>query len=147
MEWINFRKFYWLWYAEISFERGTKRRSFHYNVFINKSAILMVFLPPRTCYKSTWRLCRWHLYVRWRWLYVRGRIRRWYWFWRHSEMRCIRRSFKTLYIRRTDAQISLHTLLIKYYNDLLGRQTSERGRDEITYFYVGEVFFLENRHT
>ena len=25
----------------------------------------------------------------------------------------------------TDAQISLHTLLVKYYNDLIGRQSSE----------------------
>ena len=39
-----------------------------------------------------------------------------------------------------DAQISLHTLLVKYYNDLLGRQSSERGRDEVTYFYVGGLF-------
>ena len=34
----------------------------------------------------------------------------------------------------TDAEISLHTLLIKYYNDLLGRQCSEFW----TLFYVGE---------
>ena len=40
----------------------------------------------------------------------------------------------------TDAEISLHTLLVKYYNDLLGRQSSEWGRDEVTYFYVGDVF-------
>ena len=32
----------------------------------------------------------------------------------------------------TDAQISLHTLLVKYYNDLLFRQSSERGRDDVT---------------
>ena len=31
----------------------------------------------------------------------------------------------------TDAEISLHTLLVKYYNDLLGRQCSERDRDEV----------------
>ena len=40
----------------------------------------------------------------------------------------------------TDAEISLHTLLVKYYNDLLGRQTSERGWDEVTYFSVGDLF-------
>ena len=31
-----------------------------------------------------------------------------------------------------------HTLLVKHYNDLLDRQSSEGGRDEVTYFYVGE---------
>ena len=42
----------------------------------------------------------------------------------------------------TDAEISLHTLLVKYYNDLLGRQSSERGRDEVTFFYVGDLFCI-----
>ena len=42
----------------------------------------------------------------------------------------------------TDAQISSHTLLVKYYNDLPGRQSSERGRDEVTYFYVGDLFCI-----
>ena len=42
----------------------------------------------------------------------------------------------------TDAQISLHALLVKYCIDLLGRQSSERGRDEVTYFYVGDLFCL-----
>ena len=42
----------------------------------------------------------------------------------------------------TDAEISLHTLLVKYHNDLLGRQSSERGKDEVTYFYVGDVFCM-----
>ena len=40
----------------------------------------------------------------------------------------------------TDGCKILHTLLVKYYNDLLGIQSSERGRDEVTYFYVGDVF-------
>ena len=40
----------------------------------------------------------------------------------------------------TDAEISLHTLLVKYYNDLLGRQSSERGRDEVTYLSIGDLF-------
>ena len=39
----------------------------------------------------------------------------------------------------TDAQISLHTLLVKY-NDLLGRQSSERGRDEVTYHYIEDFY-------
>ena len=34
----------------------------------------------------------------------------------------------------------LTTLLVKHYNDLLDRQVSGRGREEVTYFYVGEVF-------
>ena len=42
----------------------------------------------------------------------------------------------------TDAEISLHTLLVKYFNDLLGRQSSERGRDEVTSFYVGDLFCI-----
>ena len=40
----------------------------------------------------------------------------------------------------TDAQISLHAIIAKYYNGLLGRQSSEKGRDEVTYFYVGTFF-------
>ena len=30
--------------------------------------------------------------------------------------------------------------LLKHYNDLLDRRSSGRARDEITYFYVGDVF-------
>ena len=37
---------------------------------------------------------------------------------------------------------TLHTLLVKPYNDLLDRQSSERGKDEVTYFYVGDVFCI-----
>ena len=66
----------------------------------------------------------------------------------------------------TDAEISLHTTLVKYYFRLFGRQSSEQGRDEVTYFFVGDHFrillgtmyvyfqekslwrfFLENWHT
>ena len=36
----------------------------------------------------------------------------------------------------------LHTLLVKYYNDLLGKQISERGMDEVTFFYVGDIFCI-----
>ena len=39
-----------------------------------------------------------------------------------------------------DGSKTLHTLLVKHYNDFLDRQSSERGRDEITYLYVGDVF-------
>ena len=42
----------------------------------------------------------------------------------------------------TDGSKTLHTLLVKHYNDLLDRQGSERGRDEVTYFYVGGVFCI-----
>ena len=36
----------------------------------------------------------------------------------------------------------LHTLLVKHYNDFLERQSSERGKDEVTYFYVGNIFCI-----
>ena len=42
----------------------------------------------------------------------------------------------------TDGSKILHTLLVKHYNDLLDRQSSERGQDEVTYFYVGDVFCI-----
>ena len=38
----------------------------------------------------------------------------------------------------------LHTLLVKYYNDLLDRQSSELSRDEVTYFYVGDVTTMKS---
>ena len=40
----------------------------------------------------------------------------------------------------TDGNKILHTLLVKYYNHLLDKQSFERSRDEVTYFYVGDVF-------
>ena len=42
----------------------------------------------------------------------------------------------------TDGNNILHTPLVKHYNDLLGRQSSERGKDEVSYFYVGDVFCI-----
>ena len=42
----------------------------------------------------------------------------------------------------TDGSRILHTLLVKHYNDLHDRQSSERGKDEVTYFYVGYVFCI-----
>ena len=52
-------------------------------------------------------------------------------------------SFQTLYyfLRfHTDGSKILHTLLVKHYNDLLERQSSKQGKDEVSYFYVGDVF-------
>ena len=37
---------------------------------------------------------------------------------------------------------NLTTLLVKYFNDLLGDQSSERSRDEVTFFYVGDVLCI-----
>ena len=42
----------------------------------------------------------------------------------------------------TDGSRILHTLLVKHYNDLFDRQSSERGKDEVTYVYVGHVFCI-----
>ena len=42
----------------------------------------------------------------------------------------------------TQGVILLHTLLVKYYNDLLGRQNSEQVMDEITFFHVGDLFCI-----
>ena len=42
----------------------------------------------------------------------------------------------------TDGNNILHTQLVKHYNDLLERQCSERGKDEVSYFYVGDVFCI-----
>ena len=47
-----------------------------------------------------------------------------------------------MYITYTDGSKTLHTLLVKHYNDLLNRQSSERGKDEVSYFYVGDVFCI-----
>ena len=51
-----------------------------------------------------------------------------------------------VYTLHTDAEISLHTLLVKYYNDLLGIQSSERGRNEVTYFSIGDLFLYTPWH-
>ena len=42
----------------------------------------------------------------------------------------------------TDGNNILHTPLVKHYNDLLERQSSERGKDEVLYFDVGDVFCI-----
>ena len=41
-----------------------------------------------------------------------------------------------------DGSTILHTLLVKHYNDLLDNQSSEQGKDEVTYFYVGDIFCI-----
>ena len=38
--------------------------------------------------------------------------------------------------RYTHGLIKLYTLWVKYYNDSLGSQKSERDMDEVTFFYV-----------
>ena len=45
-------------------------------------------------------------------------------------------------ISGTDGSRILHTLLVKHYNDLLYRLSSERDKDEVTYVYVGDVFCI-----
>ena len=47
-----------------------------------------------------------------------------------------------LFLILTDGHKSLHTLLLKHFNDLLERQSSERVKDEVSYFYVGDVFCI-----
>ena len=45
-------------------------------------------------------------------------------------------------VKSTDGNNILHTLLVKHYNDLLERQSSEQGKDEVSYFYVLGTFFV-----
>ena len=42
----------------------------------------------------------------------------------------------------TDGNNILHTPLIKHYNDLFDTHRTERSWDEVTYFYVGDVFCI-----
>ena len=42
----------------------------------------------------------------------------------------------------TDGSKISHTLLVKHYNDLLDNHSYKRGKDEVTYFYVGEIFCI-----
>ena len=46
------------------------------------------------------------------------------------------------FLRHTHGGENLTTLLVKYFNDLLGDQSSERSRDEVTFFYVGVVLCI-----
>ena len=47
---------------------------------------------------------------------------------------------KQVSFTNTRGCISLTTLLVKYYNDLLDRQNSGWSRNEVTCFYVGDIF-------
>ena len=49
---------------------------------------------------------------------------------------------KNPYIYTRVEVILLHALLVKHYNDLLGRQNSEWGMDKVTFFYVGDLFCI-----
>ena len=42
----------------------------------------------------------------------------------------------------THGDKKLHTLLVKYFNDLLEKHCSERSKDEVSYLYVGDVFCI-----
>ena len=45
-------------------------------------------------------------------------------------------------ITYTHGDKMLHTLLVKYFNDLLEKHCSERNKDEVSYLYVGDVFCI-----
>ena len=47
-----------------------------------------------------------------------------------------------LYALHTHGLIKLIAPLVKYSNDLLGRQNADRGMDEVTFFYVGDPFCI-----
>ena len=46
------------------------------------------------------------------------------------------------YTVSTDGNNILHTSLVKHFNDYLERESSERDKDEFSYFYVGDVFCI-----
>ena len=48
----------------------------------------------------------------------------------------------------THGDKNLHTRLVNHYNELLYGQSSERSTDEVTYFYVGDLFLytLAQKH-
>ena len=49
---------------------------------------------------------------------------------------CTTKTFDILY---TDGNNILDSPLVKHFNDLLERESSERGKDEVSYFDVGNV--------
>ena len=60
-----------------------------------------------------------------------------------NEQSRARRGFVQVYMQEcTDGSRILHTLLVKYFNTLLDRLSSERGKDEVKYLYVGVVFCI-----
>ena len=44
--------------------------------------------------------------------------------------------------KHTHGDKMIHTLLVKYFNDLLDGQKSEQSIDKVTYFYVGDLFCI-----
>ena len=52
----------------------------------------------------------------------------------------LKRGFKSVFCTHGDKK--LHTLLVKYFNDLLDGQKSQRSIDKVTYFYVGDLFCI-----
>ena len=46
------------------------------------------------------------------------------------------------YLVHTHGGENLTTPLVKYFNDLLGDERSERSRDEVTFFSVGDVLSI-----
>ena len=46
----------------------------------------------------------------------------------------------------TDGNNILHTLLVKHYSDLLERHSSERDKDEVSYFYVEDGIHLVTKY-
>ena len=44
--------------------------------------------------------------------------------------------------RGTHGDKMIHTLLVKYFNDLFDGQKSEQSIDKVTYFYVGDLFCI-----
>ena len=49
---------------------------------------------------------------------------------------------KSNMIRYTDVQINLDIAVVSHYNDYLDRLNCRRGRGEVIYFYVGNVFYI-----
>ena len=49
---------------------------------------------------------------------------------------------KYVKITYTHGGVNLTTLLVKYFNDLLGSQKSVGNMDEVTFFYVGDVLCI-----
>ena len=49
---------------------------------------------------------------------------------------------RLLFLIHTGGNNILKSPLVKHYNDLINKQSSERSRDEVTYFYVENVFYI-----
>ena len=49
---------------------------------------------------------------------------------------------RLLFLIHTGGDNILKSPLVKHYNDLINKQSSERSRDEVTYFYVENVFYI-----